>query len=236
MKVLNKPVLFTCEHGGNRIPPHYFSLFKGKSAVLESHRGWDPGALELAKQLAADSGAPLIFSETSRLLVDLNRSLHHHNLFSEFSRQCDAGTKQHIIDHYYVPYRQQVENAIDELFETHRFVLHYSIHSFTPRLDNYQRKTDIGLLYDPRNGAEQTLCINMQKNMQKLSSRWLVRRNYPYRGNADGLTTFLRKKHAGQNYYGIEIEVNQKYVGRSREWESICNLIASVIKHSINAF
>lgn len=225
-------MLFTCEHGGNNIPPRFLSLFKGKSAVLESHRGWDRGALELARYLADEVGAPLIFSETSRLLVDLNRSLHHRDLFSEFTDQCDSSVKQHIIDQYYLPYRQRVENTIDELLESSPLVLHFSVHSFTPRLDNYQRKTDIGLLYDPRRKGEQAFCINMQKELRILSPRWQVRRNYPYRGIADGFTTALRKKHDRRNYYGIEIEINQKYTGHGREWKSLCSLITSAIKNS----
>jgi hypothetical protein len=35
-----------------------------------------------------------------------------------------------------------------------------------------------------------------------------VRRNYPYRGAADGLTTSLRRKLNTPRYLGIEIEVN----------------------------
>ena len=41
--------LITCEHGGNRIPPRYRDLFAGCEALLQSHRGYDPGALTLAR-------------------------------------------------------------------------------------------------------------------------------------------------------------------------------------------
>ena len=44
-------LLLTCEHGGNRIPPEYRALFRGATAALASHRGWDPGALALARRL-----------------------------------------------------------------------------------------------------------------------------------------------------------------------------------------
>ena len=54
------------------------------------------------------------------------------------------------------------------------------------------------------------------------SSRLRVRRNYPYRGYADGLTTHLRRRHRGRCYLGIEIEVNQKHVlGGAREWRML---------------
>ena len=40
-----------------------------------------------------------------------------------------------------------------------------------------------------------------------------MRRNYPYRGSSDGLTTTLRGLFADPDYLGIEIEVNQALVG-----------------------
>ena len=45
--------LVTCEHGGNRIPAPCRRLFRGQRALLDSHRGYDPGALVMAKALAA---------------------------------------------------------------------------------------------------------------------------------------------------------------------------------------
>ena len=45
-------LLVTCEHGGNRVPKEYRRLFAGWEPVLASHRGYDPGALTLARELA----------------------------------------------------------------------------------------------------------------------------------------------------------------------------------------
>jgi hypothetical protein len=41
---------------------------------------------------------------------------------------------------------------------------------------------------------------------------WRVRRNYPYRGDADGLTTHLRERLPAREYVGVELEVNQALV------------------------
>jgi hypothetical protein len=37
-----------------------------------------------------------------------------------------------------------------------------------------------------------------------------VRRNYPYLGKTDGLTTYLRRQFPAEQYLGIELEVNQR--------------------------
>ncbi|HTO59218.1 MAG TPA: N-formylglutamate amidohydrolase, partial [Pseudomonadales bacterium] len=67
-------VVVTCEHGGHRIPPRWAALFERRRTLLESHRGWDSGALTFARKLAKALDAPLVANTTSRLLVDLNRS------------------------------------------------------------------------------------------------------------------------------------------------------------------
>ena len=70
MKVSIKHTLLSCEHGGNSIPAAWRYLFKGKQSILDSHRGWDPGALVCAKRLSAKLDIPLISSTTSRLPDD----------------------------------------------------------------------------------------------------------------------------------------------------------------------
>ena len=149
---------------------------------------------------------------TTRLLVDLNRSLHHRHLFSEFTRHCDPELKTTILENYYYPYRTKLEDEIRKILACGRTVVHLSVHSFTPRLGKELRRADVGLLYDPQRQGERDLCRKLQAILKKTSADQFVRRNYPYRGTADGLTTYLRKKFRGRKYLGIEIEINQKHV------------------------
>src|SRR5258707_13541927 len=83
--------LITCEHGGNRIPAPYRRLFRGQRALLDSHRGYDPGALIMAKDLATAVGAPLVTSTISRLLIDLKRPIGNPALFSAPTRRAPPG-------------------------------------------------------------------------------------------------------------------------------------------------
>jgi len=64
--------LITCEHGGNRIPAICRSLFRGQRKLLESHRGYDPGALVMARALGRAFAAGVVSSTVSRLVIDLN--------------------------------------------------------------------------------------------------------------------------------------------------------------------
>ena len=53
-------LLITCEHGGNQVPSAYAEYFKSHQAkeILKTHRGWDPGTLELASMLRDHFDAP----------------------------------------------------------------------------------------------------------------------------------------------------------------------------------
>lgn len=203
-----KNLIFTCEHGGNEIPADFHSLFAGRKSTLNSHSGWDIGALDLAQKLHVHLNAPLYFSTTSRLLVELNRSLHHPQLFSAFTIQLSGEDKRTILAEYYFPYRTKVEKAIQNL-TVQADTIHISVHSFTPVLNGRERKADIGLLYDPGRENEKAFCQAWKNELKRMDDSLNIRFNYPYRGTADGFTTYLRKKIRG-NYTGIELEVNNR--------------------------
>jgi predicted N-formylglutamate amidohydrolase len=206
-------VLITCEHGGNEVPEEYATLFEGLHAELSSHRGWDAGALGLAEWLGTELRAPVIASRVSRLLVDLNRSEHHPRVFSEATRLLARPDRERLLARYHRPHRTAVADAVARLVRRRCAVLHLAIHSFTPVLDGVVRSADLGVLYDPARGGERALCVEWAHALSAGLPGRSVRRNYPYRGRSDGLTTTLRGLYGREDYLGIEIEVSQKHVG-----------------------
>ncbi len=88
-------------------------------------------------------------------------------------------------------------------------VVHVAVHSFTPRIDGEVRKGDVGLLYDPARSRELALALRWRGILRDLDRTLCVRRNYPYRGVADGLATWLRRRFPDADYAGFELEVNQ---------------------------
>ena len=224
--------LVTCEHGGNRIPPRYAKVFALHGAQLESHRGWDPGALNLARQLSKRLDAPLIVSQTSRLLVDLNRSEHHRAVFSSISGAMHAEEKERILEEHYRPYRAAVATAAGALIAAGKRVVHFSAHSFTPVLNGETRAADIGLLYDSRRPHEAALCNTWVERLTRELPGLTVRRNYPYRGSADGLTTSLRREYRADRYLGIEIELNQRLLAEPKTYRRVCVAICATAHSS----
>lgn len=228
--------LITCEHGGNRIPPRYRPLFAGFGALLQTHRGHDPGALALARELARALAAPLFVSTTSRLLIDLNRSVGHPRLYSEATRNAPVALRREILEQHYLPYRNRVETHIAEAIACGKRVVHLSAHSFTPELDGTIRNADIGLLYDPARSGERELCRRWQTELRARAPALKVRRNYPYSGTSDGFTAYLRRRFPADAYIGIELEINQQHVFHGgRQWPALrCHVIEALRQATID--
>lgn len=226
-------LILTCEHGGNRVAPSYMPLFRGHEAVLHTHRGYDIGALELFNTLKPVADV-CYFSETSRLLVELNRSLHHDKVFSEFSDVLGPLEKERLLARHYTPYRNQVEEMIRDFVSGGRRILHVAVHTFTPELDGEERKADIGLLYDPKRPHEQAYSKEWKAALAAGDKTLLVRFNYPYLGIADGFPTYLRRKFGPNEYVGIELEVNQKFALNGGErWQAVQSLLAATLQQVV---
>ncbi len=230
-------ILITCEHGGNWIPPTYRSLFTAYRSLLDSHRSYDPGALQLARQLAKALAAPLVASTVSRLLVDLNRSIGHPHTFSKAVQAFSPELREQIVERYYRPHRTKVERYVERAVAQRQRVIHLACHSFTPKLDGVARRADVGLLYDPSRSGEVALCARWKSMLAMQAPALEIRRNYPYLGKNDGLTTSLRRRFGPAAYVGVEIEINQKHVFDSApRWgalrqviiQSLCAALAGI--------
>lgn len=227
--------VISCEHGGNRIPQCYRPLFRGFEPLLHSHRGYDKGALRIARELALMLQAPLFAATTSRLLIDLNRSVGHPKLYSEATRPAPAPVRREILESHYMPYRTRVEANITEAFRSGQRTIHISPHSFTPKLNGQVRNTDIGLLYDPSRPLERDICIRWRAALRAHALPGLtVRLNYPYTGSANGFPTYLRRRFPADAYIGLELEINQKHVVKgSQQWRALRGLLLDTLYQAI---
>ncbi len=226
-------LLLTCEHGGNVVPRPYKALFAGAEDLLASHRGWDPGALDLFKHLQPLADATHQ-ATVSRMVVELNRSPHHPALFSRFTKHLPKAEREHLLERYYNPYRRAVEHDVDRWAAERETVHHVAVHSFTPVLDGVVRTLDIGLLYDPSRDQEKRWAERWRSALFERDPSLEVRMNRPYLGKADGLPTHLRRLHRSR-YAGIELEVNQGHLVRGRFSKDLCDVIRDSLKDSLGA-
>ena len=224
MKTKAPALVITCEHASNAVPAFLTRKFAAMGTagipkeVLESHRGYDIGAYgayrRLVRMLHPDF---YIAGKYSRLVVDLNRSENHPGLLSKYTQDLDSDTREKILEtwkRHHDAVESFVAKALAEGSTSTKNpaaprVIHLGIHSFTPVLNNVVRNADIGILYDPSREAETRIASSIIEEIQNRALGMRIRRNYPYLGKSDGLTTSLRKKF-GPAYAGIELEINQK--------------------------
>lgn len=145
------PFLFTVDHAAREVPAALGRL--GVSdADFERHIAYDIGILEVSRQMAEALDAPMIAQRYSRLVIDCNRQLGGPASIPEVS----DGTA--------IPGNQQLKNAdrlareteilnpyhakIEETLDARRLqpTLYIAMHSFTPRMANFERPWHVGLL------------------------------------------------------------------------------------------
>lgn len=234
---MKNKLIITCEHASNNIPTELEYLFASTKAQndLSSHLGIDIGAKNAALYIEDFFKCPIQLADYSRLLIELNRTLGNKQVFSKYSQTLETDIKNKIINNIYLTYRNKVENLIKKHISTNNRVIHLSIHSFTPVLNNQTRLTDIGLLYDPKRSYEKELCSSVKHIYSKNNNnKYQLRLNYPYKGYTDGFTTYLRKIFNHDQYLGIEIEINQKYAVNNSFPNELLNSLCDALKVAIN--
>lgn len=208
-------LLITCEHASASVPAALRDLGLSHS-VLRQHVGWDPGALPVARALARAFAAPLHQGRWSRLVADLNRSSDHPRVIATRvlgrpvpgNAALDAAARAVRLRRYWEPYRAAVAADAAAFARAAAGCVHLSVHSFVERLHGIERRADVGILFDPRRPRERALATALQRALQSMGL--LVRKNFPYFGHTDGMTTALRQRLPANRYLGLELELNQR--------------------------
>jgi predicted N-formylglutamate amidohydrolase len=219
-------ILLTCEHASNDYPKEFDFIFHKHKKLLASHRGWDEGAIDIARALKRKTKAPLLVGRFSRLLIDLNRSTNHPKCYSEITKHLPSDVKASIIDRFYLPFR----NSAHAIISNSPQALHLSIHSFVPILNGVKRNCEMGILYDPKRALEVKIAKLFQKQFRESEGYPRVRMNYPYQGSSDGHTTSLRRKYTQERYLGIELEFNQSWLKEKEKSEQISAILHNAIR------
>ncbi len=219
--VLRPKLVLSCEHASAFVPLDLAPLFRGRRGVLATHRGFDIGALGVAKGIARALAAPLVAGGSTRLIVDLNRSLGSRSLFSEFTRPLPRAQRDALVARFHAPHWARALRMVDAAGAP---VVHVAVHSFTPVLNGEVRRVDLGLLYDPARPRERAFADALHAAIARRDPTLRIRRNAPYHGRSDCLPTALRKSRRPADYLGFELELNQAMLGTrgdEREWAAL---------------
>lgn len=206
-------------------------------AALPSPLACDLAAGYAAQRISDRLSAPLIQHKYSLDLIDVTHSLRHRQLFSPITRSWPRTSRQWLVDHLYQPYRNRVRTTISQMLRRFPLVVHLSVRTFPLRQSGKLRRADVGLLYAPTVDDEVGLCVNWLEEMYFEVPMLRVRRNYPRRGTTDSLTSAMRSEFEGQGYLGIEVLLNQHWIGRDllvrdEAIDGMCDTLQEVLHHS----
>jgi predicted N-formylglutamate amidohydrolase len=227
------PLVVTCEHGGNRLP-NWLSAQPADRPWLESHWGWDLGAVDLSRVLAERSGGIGVFCQTSRLVCDCNRPVDHpcwirqevegHPL--SFNQALDDLERQRRRHEIHDAFHAAVDQVLAQRRQDRALLL--SVHSFTPQLGGDRRWMDVGVLFDDHRPLAETLAA-------LLGDRGLrPALNEPYSGY-DGLIYSANRQGRAHAVAYLELEVRQDLLLDPASFSQIADAIYGCLPRLFDA-
>ena len=225
------PLILICDHASNYVPSDLKNLGLS-SEDIDKHIAWDIGAATLTREISRNMDACAILCNTSRLVVDVNRSpTEAESIPTVSDGVCIPGNQdlrtidqKQRIEEFFWPYH----NAISATIASYRCNNGYpknipaivSIHTFTPYLESSRtslRPWDVGVLWnrDPR------MSVPFIQFLSEHPKEYLIGNNQPYSGKKYYFSLDFHAGCIGLPHLAIEVrqdlvsrEVNGVYWGR----------------------
>ncbi len=209
-------VLLVCDHASNRVPAALDGL--GLSEIeLARHIGWDIGAADVTRRLAAAMNAPAVLAAYSRLAIDCNRALDHPGLILAESDGTPVprnlglsqDEQESRIKALFAPYHAAVERELARLVRgmgSGEAPVIVSIHSFTPIMDGFERPWEIGILWNRDGRLPEPLIARLRQNTDLT-----VGDNEPYSAR-EGYGYTLERHGEAAGYANALVEIRQDLI------------------------
>lgn len=226
------PILLICEHASNYIPSEFQQLGLSSEAV-SSHAAWDPGALDVACQMAQKLDAPLISASVSRLLYDCNRPVGVPDAIPAKSELYEVPGNQNLsedikrdrVQRIYEPFQNFIQVFLNENPKIKAIL---TVHSFTPVYNGQPRSVEIGLLHDIDSRFAETM-----KQRSNSEGSLQIRLNEPYSAQ-DGVTHTLKEHGIKRGLLNAMIEVKNDLIADAMSVENISNLLANWSENALH--
>lgn len=149
------PCIISCDHASRAVPAVLEQLGLPPEA-FDLHIASDLGAGELTRRVATRLGVAAVLCGYSRLVVDCNRYLDDQTAFRDVSdghlipgnRNLTQQDRDARTDSIRRPYHAEIAAQLAQRTSAEVAPGIISIHSFTPRMDGFERPWHIGVLWD----------------------------------------------------------------------------------------
>ena len=203
------PFFLVADHASNRVPRALGQLGLPASA-LHQHIAYDLGIANLARALSASLNAPLVMSNYSRLVMDMNRR--HDSPTRVVSASdgltipgnsgLDAREMRRRTGLLFVPYHKAIRKLLHEKRQRRADIHFISLHSFTPAMQgDAPRPWDVGVLWDQDAGFARPMIKALRAH-----SDLVIGDNEPYSGkDPNGYTVATHAEASGLANALIEV-------------------------------
>ncbi|WP_171098208.1 N-formylglutamate amidohydrolase [Ruegeria sp. HKCCD7255] len=227
-------VIVVCEHASNRVPEFLGDMGVGAEA-LRSHIAWDPGALPVARNMARQMSASLVFGGVSRLVYDCNRPPEAVDAMPARSEDVDVPVNAAMssvdrverVEQVYLPFSKTLSDEVKRNRTSLQLMV--TVHSFTPVFKGQKRQVELGLLH----GADSRFAAAMIAHAPaKLP--YVTRLNEPYSA-ADGVAHTLDVQGLRNGLLNVMIEIRNDLIQTPTQQQAAADCLVPWIKTTLTA-
>lgn len=219
--------IFVCEHASNALPDPWGDLGLAPEARA-AHIAWDPGALGLARGLAAACDGVLVHATASRLIYDLNRPPQAPGAMPARSEVYDIPGNGAITpadrlartEALYLPFHDALGGLIARRLALGLAPVLVTVHSFTPVWFGKPRAVELGVIHDADPRLAQAL-VTAAAGALTLDTRL----NEPYSA-ADGVTHTLARHATPMALPNVMIELRNDLIATPAQQADIAARLA----------
>jgi predicted N-formylglutamate amidohydrolase len=228
------PFLLLGDHAGREIPRALGEL--GLSAAeRRRHIAWDIGVAGLGQRLSHALGATFIRQRFSRLVIDCNRDPARPDAIPEVSdgtlvpgnRGLTAAQRQARVSEVARPYHAAIAAELDARAALGRPTTLVSLHSFTPRMEGFDRPWRFGVLHARDSAFSRAVLAHLRAQV----GVGLVGDNAPYSMDEVDFTIPHHARPRGLDY--LELEVRQDLLARPAGQQQVALRLAALLPQAL---
>jgi predicted N-formylglutamate amidohydrolase len=227
------PFLLLCDHAG-RATPRRLGRLGLPDAAFDAHIAWDIGALDLGRRLAAGLDACLIHQTYSRLVIDCNRAPGRPDSIVTVGDGWDVAGNRDLSKsdaearrlEVFEPYHARIAAELDRRRAGRLDTVLVCVHSFTPRMNGFDRPWHVGVLHLGDSPASSAM-LDLLRSEPDL----VVGDNEPYAMDSVDFTAPFHGHRRGLD--AIELEVRQDLLQNPTSAGRIAEMLLRLLPRAI---
>ena len=224
------PFVLLGDHAGREIPAALADLGL-PDAERSRHIAWDIGVSGLGALLSQALDAPFLSQRFSRLVIDCNRDPARADAIPQVSdgaevpgnRGLSAAARQARITEVAAPYHAAIKAELDQRQTRGLPTTLISLHSFTPRMNGFDRPWRFGVLHADNSPYSRAVLARLRGDLGEA----LVGDNQPYKMDEVDFTIPNHAGPRGLDY--LELEVRQDLLADPASQAQVAAVVARLL-------